>query len=68
MQRRKEKIAKKSSVRNAGILMCAKIQEEVMFKFKINNDIWQIEEKDKEELKEIYEKETQEKTYYLYKQ
>ena len=31
-------------------------------KFTINNDEWQIEEKSKNELKELYEKETQEKT------
>lgn len=37
-----------------------------MFKFEINNDVWQIEEKDKEELKELYEKETQEKTYFVF--
>lgn len=35
-------------------------------KFKINNDEWEIEEKDKEELKELYEKETQEKTYFVF--
>ena len=37
-----------------------------MLKFKINNDIWQIEEKKKEELKELYETETQEKTYFVF--
>lgn len=35
-------------------------------KFKINNDEWEIEEKDKNELKELYEKETQEKTYFVF--
>lgn len=35
-------------------------------KFKINNDEWTIEEKDKNELKELYEKETQEKTYFVF--
>lgn len=35
-------------------------------KFKINNDEWLIEEKSKEELKELYEKETQEKTYFVF--
>ena len=51
-----------------------------MIIFSINNDKWTIEEKGKDELKELYEKETQEKnifriwsynkikTYYLYKQ
>lgn len=37
-----------------------------MLKFKINNDVWQIEEKKKEELKELYETETQEKTYFVF--
>lgn len=37
-----------------------------MVKFKINNDIWQIEEKKKDELKELYETETQEKTYFVF--
>ena len=35
-------------------------------KFTINNDEWQIEEKSKDELKELYEKETQEKTYFVF--
>ena len=35
-------------------------------KFTINNDEWQIEEKSKNELKELYEKETQEKTYFVF--
>lgn len=35
-------------------------------KFTINYDEWQIEEKSKNELKELYEKETQEKTYFVF--
>lgn len=35
-------------------------------KFKINNDEWIIEEKDKEELKELYEKEEKEKAYFVF--
>lgn len=35
-------------------------------KFEINNTEWIIEEKDKNELKELYEKETQEKTYFVF--
>lgn len=35
-------------------------------KFFINNDTWKIEEKSKEELKELYEKESQEKTYFVF--
>lgn len=35
-------------------------------KFKINNDEWIIEEKDKEELKELYEKEENEKAYFVF--
>lgn len=35
-------------------------------KFKINNDEWEIEEKDKNELKELYERETQENTYFVF--
>lgn len=35
-------------------------------KFKINNSEWEIEEKDKNELKELYKKETQEKTYFVF--
>ena len=34
--------------------------------FKINNDNWKIEEVDKNSLKEMYEKETQEKTYFVF--
>ena len=34
-------------------------------KFKINNDEWLIEEKSKEELKELYEKE-EEKAYFVF--
>lgn len=37
-----------------------------MLKFKINNDVWKIEEKGKDELKELYERETQEKTYFVF--
>lgn len=37
-----------------------------MLKFKINNDVWQIEEKKKDELKELYETGTQEKTYFVF--
>ena len=35
-------------------------------KFEINNTEWIIKEKDKNELKELYEKETQEKTYFVF--
>lgn len=35
-------------------------------KFKINSDMWQIEEVDAKTLKEMYEKETEEKTYYVF--
>lgn len=35
-------------------------------KFEINNTEWTIKEKDKNELKELYEKETQEKTYFVF--
>ena len=38
----------------------------IMFEFEINNDKWQIEEKSKEELKELYETETQEKAYFVF--
>ena len=38
----------------------------IMFEFEINNDKWQIEEKSKNELKELYETETQEKTYFVF--
>ena len=34
--------------------------------FIINNDTWKIEEKSKDELKELYEKESQEKTYFVF--
>ena len=34
-------------------------------KFEINNTEWEIEEKDKNELNELYEKETQEKRYFV---
>ena len=34
--------------------------------FVINNDKWKIEEKSKEELKELYEKEMEEKAYYVF--
>lgn len=34
--------------------------------FEINNDKWKIEEKGKDELKELYEKEMEEKTYYVF--
>ena len=34
--------------------------------FKINNDNWKIEEMDKNSLKEMYEKGTQEKTYFVF--
>lgn len=34
--------------------------------FTVNNDIWKIEEKSKEELKELYEKEVEEKTYFVF--
>ena len=37
-----------------------------MIIFSINNDKWTIEEKGKDELKELYEKETQEKTYFVF--
>lgn len=37
-----------------------------MLEFEINNDKWQIEEKSKNELKELYETETQEKTYFVF--
>lgn len=37
-----------------------------MFKFKINNNEWIIEEKKKNELKQLYEKEIQEKTYFVF--
>ena len=30
-----------------------------MFKFKINNDEWLVEEKNKDELREMYENETE---------
>lgn len=35
-------------------------------KFKINNDEWTIEEMEKDKLKEMYEKETKEKTYFVF--
>lgn len=35
-------------------------------KFKINKDEWKIEEKDENELKELYEKEMQEKAYFVF--
>ena len=38
-----------------------------MIIFSINNDKWTIEEKGKDELKELYEKETQEKTYFVFR-
>lgn len=34
--------------------------------FKINNDTWIIEEIDKDKLKEMYEEEMQEKTYFVF--
>ena len=34
--------------------------------FKINNDKWTIEEKEKNELKELYEKEMEEKAYFVF--
>ena len=37
-----------------------------MITFLINNDKWQIEEKNKSELQELYEKETQEKTSFVF--
>lgn len=37
-----------------------------MITFLINNDKWQIEEKNKPELQELYEKETQEKTSFVF--
>lgn len=36
-----------------------------MFKFKINNDEWLVEEKNKDELREMYENETEEKTFFV---
>lgn len=38
----------------------------IMFEFEINNDKWQIEEKSKEELKELYEAEMEEKAYFVF--
>ena len=35
-------------------------------KFKINNNSWEIKEKDKDELKELYEEATEEKVYYVF--
>ena len=35
-------------------------------KFKINNDTWEIKEIEANELKEMYEKEMQEKAYYVF--
>lgn len=35
-------------------------------KFKINNDEWTIEEMDGDKLKEMYEKNTEEKTYFTF--
>lgn len=35
-------------------------------KFKINYDEWEIKEKDKNELKELYENDMQEKAYYVF--
>lgn len=37
-----------------------------MFEFKINNDKWQIEEKSKEELKELYKEDEEEKVYFVF--
>ena len=37
-----------------------------MFKFKINNDEWLVEEKNKDELREMYENETEEKTFFVF--
>jgi len=37
-----------------------------MLEFKINNDKWIIEEKSKEELEELYQKETEEKIYFVF--
>lgn len=37
-----------------------------MFNFQINNNTWQIIEINSEELKEMYEKDMQEKTYYVF--
>lgn len=37
-----------------------------MFEFEINSDKWQIEEKSKEELKELYEAEMEEKSYFVF--
>jgi Zn-dependent peptidase ImmA (M78 family) len=39
---------------------------EKMLEFKINNDKWIIEEKSKEELEELYQKETEEKIYFVF--
>ena len=37
-----------------------------MFKFKINNNEWLVEEKNKDELREMYENETEEKTFFVF--
>ena len=37
-----------------------------MLEFKINNDKWIIEEKSKEELEELYQKEAEEKIYFVF--
>ena len=37
-----------------------------MLEFKINNDKWIIEEKSKEELEKLYQKETEEEVYFVF--